>query len=387
MRRLLLVPVALALVLAGPLTAAHARPAAPTVGLKASPTTVLYGRSVTFSGKIRPPSGGQAVDILDENGHTLASTTTNADGTYKVSAKPHHNLTAHADWAGTSSSPVRVHVRPRLGAQRSPIRLFDTTTVTGRIVPSWAGRSVNVMVAQGGHTYDHVVAKIGNAGHFTAQVPIDHLGSQQIVVAFHGKNFARASWRSNPGTPSTPGLGQGSHGAFVEALQRRLIQLHYHTAGVNGDFDYRLADAVMAFHKVQGMSRTTYVDDATWKALTAPRTLVKHVTTVKPHWEVNLTKQVAFYLVDNKVDQIFHISSGKPSTPTRPGQFRVYQKQPGYNQKMMYYSSFFDGNRGLHGYSSVPSYAASHGCVRMPIWSAKWVYNHAPYGIMVDIYF
>ena len=387
MRRWLLLLVAVALVLAGPLMAAHAQPATPSVGLNASPTTVLYGKSVTFSGKIRPPSGGQTVDIVDQNAHTLASATTKADGTYQVSAPPHHNVTVHAQWTGVSSSPVRLHVKPRLSAQHGPIRLFGTTTVTGRVVPSWAGKSVAVMAARSGGTVDRVVAKIGHAGRFTAHLPIDHTGSQRVVVAFHSATFARTAWRSAPATPPTPSLHQGSNGLFVQLLEGRLMQLHYHTAGRNGNFDYRLADAVMAFHKVQGMARTTNVDLATWKALADPKTLRPRVTTKGSHWEVNLTKQVAFYVVDGKPSSIFHVSSGKPSTPTYPGQFHVDQKVPGYNSKEMYYSSFFDGNRALHGYHDVPSYPASHGCVRMPIWSAKWVYNHAPYGILVDVYY
>ena len=195
MRRWLLLLVVAALVLAGPLMAAHAQPATPSVGLNASPTTVLYGKSVTFSGKIRPPSGGQTVDIVDQDAHTLASATTKADGAYQVSAPPHHNVTVHAQWTGASSSPVRLHVKPRLSAQHGPIRLFGTTTVTGRVVPSWAGKSVAVMAARSGGTVDRVVAKIGHAGRFTAHLPIDHTGSQRVVVAFHSTTFARTAWR------------------------------------------------------------------------------------------------------------------------------------------------------------------------------------------------
>jgi lipoprotein-anchoring transpeptidase ErfK/SrfK len=81
------------------------------------------------------------------------------------------------------------------------------------------------------------------------------------------------------------------------------------------------------------------------------------------------------------------VSTGKPSTPTLPGWFRVWTKQPGTNDKGMYYSSYFDGSRALHGYPEVPPYAASHGCVRMPFWDALYVYNLAPIGIGVVVHF
>ena len=59
---------------------------------------------------------------------------------------------------------------------------------------------------------------------------------------------------------------------------------------------------------------------------------------------------------------------------------------PGYNAKLMYFSSFFIGGFAIHGYSSVPPYPASHGCVRVPIWVAVRLYELASYGYEVDVY-
>jgi L,D-transpeptidase-like protein/putative peptidoglycan binding protein len=393
--KLFFVPFVVGLVLAGPVAAAspvHAHllpgvPAAASVTLKASPTTVTYGKSVTFSGKISPASGGEIVRIFDQNGDQIAHAATAADGTYQTHRIPPQNLAVHAEWTTAASTVVHLFVRPILHGKRSPILPFAKVHVTGRLIPASATRTVSVTLSQNGNTLKRVPAHVGNRGRFSTYIQVDHLGSQRVVVYERSRHFARTAWRSNPGTPPTPGLHQGSTGLFVQLLQGRLMQLHYHVAGRNGNFDYRTADSVMAFHKVQGMVRTTYVDAATWRALADPKSLVPRVKTTGSHWEVNLTKQVAFYVVNGKVRSIFHVSSGKPSTPTFPGQFHVDQKVPGYNQKEMYYSSFFDGNRALHGYADVPPYAASHGCVRMPIWSAIWVYNHAPLGILVDVYY
>ena len=50
---------------------------------------------------------------------------------------------------------------------------------------------------------------------------------------------------------------------------------------------------------------------------------------------------------------------------------------PRFNAKGMYYSNFFIGGYAIHGYASVPNYAASHGCIRIPIPSAiavnRWI--------------
>jgi peptidoglycan hydrolase-like protein with peptidoglycan-binding domain len=373
---------------AGPSLAAGRRAVAtPSVTLHASAILVTFGEHVSFSGKIRPPSPGQTVKIVDQHGRTIAHPATRADGTYKTSAVPRTTVRVHAQWNAISSKRVKVRVRPRLAAHwSSPVRLFDTTTVTGRLAPWNPGKRIDVTLYQAGTRVLHVGARLGHRGRFTARVPIEHAGTQHVVVSFTDPDFAPAVWRSGTATPPLPYLQEGSSGIFVQLLQSRLIQLHYHVAAKDGQFDYRLADSVMAFHKVQGMSRTTTIDVPTWQALASPKMPGPRDRSRGAHFEVDLTKQVVYYVVDARIASIFHVSSGKPSTPTYPGRFHVGQKEPGYNQKQMYYSSFFDGNRAMHGYADVPSYAASHGCVRMPIWSAKWVYARASLGMLVYVY-
>jgi hypothetical protein len=39
-----------------------------------------------------------------------------------------------------------------------------------------------------------------------------------------------------------------------------------------------------------------------------------------------------------------------------------------------------------HRYYSVPTYPASHGCVRVPIWEADWLYDQSPVGERVYVY-
>jgi lipoprotein-anchoring transpeptidase ErfK/SrfK len=81
------------------------------------------------------------------------------------------------------------------------------------------------------------------------------------------------------------------------------------------------------------------------------------------------------------------MSSGKPSTPTAPGSFRVYLKTPGVNSDGMVDSSYFNGGDAIHGYPEVPSYAASHGCLRVPIPDAPTIYAWVTMGTPVDVYF
>jgi lipoprotein-anchoring transpeptidase ErfK/SrfK len=77
------------------------------------------------------------------------------------------------------------------------------------------------------------------------------------------------------------------------------------------------------------------------------------------------------------------MSSGKPSTPTVLGRYRVYQKSPGTNSEGMVDSSYFIRGYAIHGYASVPTYNASHGCLRVPIPDASTIFNWLQVGDVV----
>ena len=54
---------------------------------------------------------------------------------------------------------------------------------------------------------------------------------------------------------------------------------------------------------------------------------------------------------------------------------------------ILYRTLTFVGDRfAIHGFPSVPPYPASHGCVRVPIWAADWLYQRSPVGEAVLVY-
>ena len=87
-----------------------------------------------------------------------------------------------------------------------------------------------------------------------------------------------------------------------------------------------------------------------------------------------------------RVYRIYAVSSGKASTPTVLGRFRIYSKTIGTNAKGMVDSSYFIGGYAIHGYVSVPTFPASHGCVRVPIPNARSIYDWLRIGDRVDVY-
>ena len=180
--------------------------------------------------------------------------------------------------------------------------------------------------------------------------------------------------------------GPGARGPAVRLLQQRLAAKGY-VVGQRGLFDQRTARAVLAFRKVTGMSRTTVADTSLFKAVLAGKGAfpVRHPDHGK-HVEADLSRQVIALIQGSKALRIYPASSGKPSTPTIQGSFRVYSKSPGFNAKGMYYSDFFIRGFAIHGYAEVPVFAASHGCLRVPIPDAISIYRWIKIGDIVDVY-
>ena len=53
---------------------------------------------------------------------------------------------------------------------------------------------------------------------------------------------------------------------------------------------------------------------------------------------------------------------------------------------ILYRTMTFHTHYAIHGFPSVPAYPASHGCVRVPIWLADWLYRQSPVGERVYVY-
>lgn len=179
---------------------------------------------------------------------------------------------------------------------------------------------------------------------------------------------------------SGPNLATGSSGSAVTMLQDRLTQLGYFVADTRGSFGYGTFHAVQAFQKVQGLERDGQVGPRTKWFLNHPgipngRSSSGRVV------EVSLAKQVVMLVENGKVVKVLDASSGKSSTPTPAGRYSIYRQINGYRYAplgTLYRPKYFNGGIALHGSSSIPAYAASHGCVRLTnaeadyLWSVPW---------------
>jgi N-acetylmuramoyl-L-alanine amidase len=181
-----------------------------------------------------------------------------------------------------------------------------------------------------------------------------------------------------------------SKGPLVWYLETRLTALKYFPGPIDGVYDNRTRDAVMAFQKVERLKRTGTVGDGTWQRLSTAKTPTPYKTDVGTRIEVDLTRQVLFMITDNKVWKIVHVSTGRLGT--RTGHFSIKEKYKGRVScvtvdGVMFYPSYVVSRTAIHGYKAVPSYPASHGCVRVPNWMAKDLWYETPTGMTIDIYY
>ncbi len=121
-----------------------------SVTISASKPIVVYGHSVTLSGKITPPASNQKVDILAQpfglsTMSAFSSTETTNGGQWSTDAKPTIETMYQARWNTETSSTVTVKVRPALTltlvSKSGRIGTFSVTALAAR---PFAGKFVNV---------------------------------------------------------------------------------------------------------------------------------------------------------------------------------------------------------------------------------------------------
>ena len=377
MRRGLLV---LALFFAGSSTASAA-----TLTIQAFPATPVYGKTVTFKGKVTPAAGGQQVklfvDVGDGAGYTLrASTSTAADGTYAIHITARSSGSYATEAAGSPSPAIVLSLKPRFtgrvrGLPYPGLPLY----LRGRIRPARAG---TLRLHIGARTWK---VRVRSDGRYSARLWTKAAGRHRARLELIPRSGYTARHLTRRYRIKTPSLAIGSSSRGVYALERRLHGLHYALHKSNRFFGVDTYEAVLAFQKVHRMSRTGRVGDAVWRKL--GRT---HVPKARhpsgAHIEVDKTRQVLFEVRRGRVVRVMHVSTGATGN-TPVGTWHVYWKQAGLNSHGMYYSLYWYLGFAIHGYASVPAWPASHGCVRIPMWLAPGLYSRWGLGTTVYVYY
>ncbi len=285
--------------------------------------------------------------------------------------------------AYAQDAPARATITLRIeGASGGNVDVGRRARLLGILRPFVAGQEVVVVLRRGQTTVSRVVRPVErvagrNAGRFEALTPYLIRPGRHRFIAFHPRTAQQLGARaeSDRFSVSYPNLDPGDRGHAVAVFNNLLARQRYHTAR-SRRYGGATQRAVMAFRKVNGMRRTYDANRRIFRRLAAGR---GGFQLARPragrHVEVDISRQVMVLAARGKPQHVFHVSTGAPATPSDRGVFRFYRRQPGYNSLGMYYSVYYNRGEAIHGYHSVPGYAASHGCVRNPIPNSRFIYD------------
>jgi lipoprotein-anchoring transpeptidase ErfK/SrfK len=193
---------------------------------------------------------------------------------------------------------------------------------------------------------------------------------------------------------------------YVKAPVNQVVTTHggVSTVIVNGKSGTKLTDQATLDAQAQQLAKTVLSSSGNLQFSTPLETLAySTVTPAAFHKliEVNVvTKQMWLY-DDGTLTKSYPISAGAPATPTPIGQFNIYAKfatqdMRGYNadgtkyfQPHVHWINYFlPGGYAVHGNYWRPTSwfgarNSSHGCVSLPDYQAKDVYDWAPIGTTV----
>ena len=191
-----------------------------------------------------------------------------------------------------------------------------------------------------------------------------------------------------------PGRWRGESGENDYLYARRGIELRLAALGyldrsdVGAADDYLTDQALLAFQGWEDLDRTGTVTGQTQLALFGAARPRPSAHRPGRHIEIYRDLGVLLMVEDGDVVRAVHTSTGAGGV-TPVGDFEVYAKVL-YSwsvpfQVWMPYAAYFRGGIATHQSPDVPSYPASHGCVRLPEGEAERVYRFVAVGTPVAV--
>lgn len=177
-------------------------------------------------------------------------------------------------------------------------------------------------------------------------------------------------------------LRKGDRNDDVLYFQRKIRSAGFWAGTPDGVYGAQTEQAVWAVQKAYGLRRDGVVGNSTWlAAIRQPRIPVK--TTKGRYIEIDLDRQLLFYVVDGQVKQVHNTSTGNgkgywynkkwyPHAKTPRGTWRsMWNTDSGWRVGQlgrMWRPYFFaPGGYAIHGSTFIPPYPDSHGCARLSV--------------------
>jgi hypothetical protein len=267
-----------------------------------------------------------------------------------------------------------------LNGPKSP-GLLDKVTAAGKVPGAGAGTQVTVAVEASGRTVDKQQVTTNATGAFSFRFVVDSCCNYSVTATSGGQSSGAQRFRVR--VPK-----HLRKGPITRLYNDSLVRQGYYV-GRNSSSRFTLGSrlATAAFRKVNGMARNMQYKPVIFRKLLMGHGAFQPRYHSGRHVEVDISRQVMALINGDDVVATFHVSTGKPSTPTVRGTYHFYRKEPGTNSHGMYMSVYFIRGYATHGYPSVPMHeAASHGCVRNPEIFSVYIYNWIHLGDAIHVY-
>ncbi len=208
----------------------------------------------------------------------------------------------------------------------------------------------------------------------------------------------------------TQTLQKGSKGEDVKRIQRKLVDANYLPGGVDGQFGNDTFLAVKYFQRLNGIKETGIADEETQLLLFSDDHKIAEKPIYRYKVEISISKQKVYvyewhYGSYSKLVKTMTCTTGTTETPTPLGTFKMggpcgrwyfFKKFDCWAQ----YASRIVGGILFHSViysekdvstlrqSTVNALGtrASHGCVRLSVENAEWIYRNIPAGTTCRIY-
>jgi hypothetical protein len=218
-------------------------------------------------------------------------------------------------------------------------------------------------------------------------------GAEEVEIrgrTFTREDFAMPEEYSSPKVPKV----KVSAPKATKTIQERLVALGYLASNaVNGKYDYRTQQAVIAFQSWEGLDRDGVAGSATQARLKAAGRPKPQEDEEGKYVEIHRDRGVVLLVEDGRVERAVHVSTGigQNSTDlgTPEGTFEVQRKaQHGWSVPFKLWQPYavtFNGGYALYGASDVPTAPASFGGARVPMPEARNVWGFVDVGTTIRV--
>ena len=228
----------------------------------------------------------------------------------------------------------------------------------------------------------------GNYGVFVSRIRLRQ-GGKYAVSARHvankrlgGDRTVRKDWKVR-----YVSISYGECGRVVKGFKAALRDMGYIANG--GDcFRGKTQRGVLAYRKVNDLSRNLHAGKALVKSVFAGTAATASATPASASTSRSRCRSRSWS--SPRATSRSRSTRSRAASP-RPrrcsGHFHFYSRPAGYNSEGMYYSRYFYGGYAIHGYASVPTYPASHGCVRTYIADQPEIYERIFIGEDIFVFY